>query len=183
MNAPPRPGRRPRPEGMPRLGRRPRLGVLAPMLVTFALVLAAGPADSAPASTPAARAASTARVLGKVSVASCDPKASSLRPSGPPQVTPGSFMAKIRARGYLIAGVDQDTCHFGYLDPFTGQGRRHWRTVGYQAPEVPTVGPRRPPTCTRSAARSPCSPSSSAWPRSWPGGSLRPAPRSRRTLI
>lgn len=56
-------------------------------------------------------------------------------------VTPGSFMAKIRARGYLIAGVDQDTCHFGYLDPFTGQGRRHWRTVGYQAPEVPTVGP------------------------------------------
>jgi polar amino acid transport system substrate-binding protein len=30
-------------------------------------------------------------------------------------------MAKIRARGYLIAGVDQSTYHFGYLDPFNGQ--------------------------------------------------------------
>jgi polar amino acid transport system substrate-binding protein len=53
--------------------------------------------------------------------ASCNPKASSLAPSGPPQVTPGSFMAKIRARGYLIAGVDQSTYHFGFLNPLTGQ--------------------------------------------------------------
>ena len=121
MNALPRPARRPRLEGTPRLGRRPWLGVLAPMLATFALVLATGPADSAPAMTPAARAASTASVLGKVSAASCDPKASSLRPSGPPQVTPGSFMAKIRARGYLIAGVDQNTYHFGFLNPLDGQ--------------------------------------------------------------
>jgi polar amino acid transport system substrate-binding protein len=30
-------------------------------------------------------------------------------------------MAKIRARGYLIAGVDQNTYHFGYLNPFDGQ--------------------------------------------------------------
>ena len=30
-------------------------------------------------------------------------------------------MAKIRARGYLIAGVDQSTYHFGYLDPLNGQ--------------------------------------------------------------
>jgi polar amino acid transport system substrate-binding protein len=30
-------------------------------------------------------------------------------------------MAKIRARGYLIAGVDQSTYHFGYLNPFNGQ--------------------------------------------------------------
>jgi polar amino acid transport system substrate-binding protein len=30
-------------------------------------------------------------------------------------------MAKIRARGYLIAGVDQNTYHFGYQDPFNGQ--------------------------------------------------------------
>ena len=37
-----------------------------------------------------------------------------------------------------------------------------WGTVGYQAPEIALAGPRRPPTCTRSAARSPCSPSSSA---------------------
>ena len=30
-------------------------------------------------------------------------------------------MAKIRARGYLIAGVDQSTYHFGFLNPLTGQ--------------------------------------------------------------
>jgi polar amino acid transport system substrate-binding protein len=30
-------------------------------------------------------------------------------------------MAKIRARGYLIAGVDQNTYHFGYLNPFDGR--------------------------------------------------------------
>ena len=50
---------------------------------------------------------------------SCDPTAS-LRPAGPPRVTRGSFMAKIRARGYLIAGVDQSTFHFGYLNPLNG---------------------------------------------------------------
>ena len=36
-------------------------------------------------------------------------------------MTSGSFMAKIRARGYLIAGVDQSTYHFGFLNPLTGQ--------------------------------------------------------------
>lgn len=51
---------------------------------------------------------------------SCDPTAS-LRPSGPPRVTPGSFMAEIRARGYLIAGVDPGTYHFGFFDPGNGQ--------------------------------------------------------------
>jgi polar amino acid transport system substrate-binding protein len=52
----------------------------------------------------------------------CNPAASSLAPlGGPPQVTSGSFMAKIRARGYLIAGVDQNTYHFGYLNPIDGQ--------------------------------------------------------------
>jgi polar amino acid transport system substrate-binding protein len=51
----------------------------------------------------------------------CNPKASSLRPSGPPSVPAGSFMARIRARGYLIAGVDQSTYHFGFLNPLNGQ--------------------------------------------------------------
>ena len=36
---------------------------------------------------------------------------------------PGSFMAKIRARGYLVAGVDQNTYHFGYLNPSMGRSR------------------------------------------------------------
>jgi polar amino acid transport system substrate-binding protein len=30
-------------------------------------------------------------------------------------------MAKIRARGYLIAGVDQSTYHFGFLNPLDGK--------------------------------------------------------------
>jgi polar amino acid transport system substrate-binding protein len=54
--------------------------------------------------------------------AACNPAASSLRPApGPPQVTPGSFMAKILARGYLIAGVSQSTYNFGYFNPLDGQ--------------------------------------------------------------
>jgi polar amino acid transport system substrate-binding protein len=50
----------------------------------------------------------------------CDPT-KSLRPTGPPVVSAGSYMAKIRARGYLIAGVDQSTYHFGYLNPLDGK--------------------------------------------------------------
>ena len=44
----------------------------------------------------------------------------SLRPLGPPQVIPGSFMATIRHRGYLIAGVTQNTYPFGFLNPLHG---------------------------------------------------------------
>ena len=54
--------------------------------------------------------------------AACNPAAASLRPApGPPQVTPGSFMAKILARGYLIAGVSASTYNFGYVNPIDGQ--------------------------------------------------------------
>jgi polar amino acid transport system substrate-binding protein len=34
---------------------------------------------------------------------------------------PGSFMARIRRRGWLIAGVDQNTLLFGYLRPSTAR--------------------------------------------------------------
>ena len=74
---------------------------------------------SAPQAGRVPRTAAAPRAGG--AAASCNPKASSLAPSGPPQVTPGSFMAKIRARGYLIAGVDQSTYHFGFLNPLNGQ--------------------------------------------------------------
>ncbi|HEY6790387.1 MAG TPA: transporter substrate-binding domain-containing protein, partial [Trebonia sp.] len=53
--------------------------------------------------------------------ASCDPYASLAPQAGGPAVTAGSWAAKIRTRGYLIAGVDQTTYHFGYLDPLNGQ--------------------------------------------------------------
>jgi polar amino acid transport system substrate-binding protein len=101
--------------------RRPWLRVPLLMLTVSALVLGAAAADAAPVQPPSIHAASTAIAAGRVSAAACNPKASSLRPSGPPQVTSGSFMAKIRARGFLIAGVDQSTYHFGFLNPLDGK--------------------------------------------------------------
>jgi polar amino acid transport system substrate-binding protein len=97
------------------------LRVLPLLLATAALVLGVAAADAAPAGPPAIAAASRATAVGKTSAASCNPEASSLRPSGPPQVTSGSFMETIRARGYLIAGVDQNTYPFGFFDPRDGR--------------------------------------------------------------
>src|SRR5215467_976648 len=84
-----------------------------------------GPAGlQALARAPSARQPAQARLAAHfrsgTQSAPCDPTAS-LRPVGPPAVTPGSYMATIRARGYLIAGVDQSTYHFGYLNPLNGQ--------------------------------------------------------------
>jgi polar amino acid transport system substrate-binding protein len=97
------------------------LRVLSLVLATATLMLGVAAADAAPARPPAIGVASTANAVGKTRAASCDPEASSLRPSGPPQVTPGSFMARIRERGYLIAGVDQNTYPFGFFNPRDGQ--------------------------------------------------------------
>lgn len=105
----------------PPLAGRSWLHVLPLVLATAALVLGVAAADASPARPPAIGAASTATAVGKTGAASCNPEASSLRPSGPPQVTSGSFMAKIRARGFLIAGVDQNTYPFGFLNPLNGQ--------------------------------------------------------------
>ncbi len=128
MNARPRPGRvlRPSPRRLSRLvpGRWPR--ALLAVLATAALVLGAAAAAAAPGRPSASRVARTAGATGSANATAtaaspCNTHASSLRPSGPPQVTAGSFMAKIRARGYLIAGVDQSTYHFGFLNPLSGQ--------------------------------------------------------------
>jgi polar amino acid transport system substrate-binding protein len=91
---------------------------LAVVLTASGLALGAAAAAAAPGQPSAVRAP---RVVSAPAASTCDPKAASLRPSGPPQVTAGSFMAKIRARGHLIAGVDQSTYHFGFLNPLTGQ--------------------------------------------------------------
>jgi polar amino acid transport system substrate-binding protein len=89
-------------------------GALAAWTMPGSAAVFARPARNQPTSLVAqARPAATP-------AATCNPTAS-LRPSGPPKVTPGSFMAKIRARGYLIAGVDQSTYHFGYLNPRDGK--------------------------------------------------------------
>jgi polar amino acid transport system substrate-binding protein len=81
------------------------------------------PAPAHAAARPAAqaRAVSKSQAGAKAAAATCNPEAASLAPEGPPDVTSGSFMATIRKRGYLIAGVDQSTYHFGYLNPVDGQ--------------------------------------------------------------
>jgi len=94
---------------------------LAVVLTASGLALGAAAAAAAPGQPSAAAGGRAARAVAAPAASTCDPKASSLRPSGPPQVTPGSFMEKIRARGYLIAGVDQNTYDFGFRNPFDGQ--------------------------------------------------------------
>jgi polar amino acid transport system substrate-binding protein len=98
---------------------RPWARTLLVVLAAFGLALGAVTAAAAPGRPPAA--GQSAAVRAARATAGCNPKASSLAPSGPPQVTSGSFMAKIRARGYLLAGVDQSTYHFGFLNPLNGQ--------------------------------------------------------------
>ena len=115
---------------------RPRAVALAVAAVAAAATVsatvagcAAAPAPRSVATAPSAAARSAAedravhqsRTGNQAATAACDPAAASLAPLGPPQVTDGSFMAKIRQRGYLIAGVDQSTYHFGYLNPLDGQ--------------------------------------------------------------
>ena len=127
--------------GRPRGLRAAAVAPAAALAVAAALALAgcaAGPASPAgstgtyvtgtaasgtvTAGTVAARAAGADAASPIGSAAACNPYAVSLRPpAGPPQVTAGSTAAAIKARGYLIAGVDQSTYHFGYLNPISGQ--------------------------------------------------------------
>jgi len=105
---------------------RPRPGVpwrraVLVVMAASGLALGTAAATAAPGKPPAHRTAAAARAVSAPAASTCDPTASSLRPSGPPQVTSGSFMAKIRARGYLIAGVDQSTYRFGFLNPLSNQ--------------------------------------------------------------
>jgi polar amino acid transport system substrate-binding protein len=93
-----------------------------------AAVLVAGPASSAPAGRAGPVAAGAAGRAGGTPVklplpfdTSCHPTVSLRPPAGGPQVTAGSDMARIRARGYLIAGVSESEYHQGYLNPLTGQ--------------------------------------------------------------
>jgi polar amino acid transport system substrate-binding protein len=105
---------------------RARPAALALAVVTMAAIAAGcaaapGPGPAAPGPRAAAATAPAAVRPAAETAATCDPVASSLAPLGPPEVTPGSYMATIKARGYLIAGVDQSTYHFGYLNPLDGQ--------------------------------------------------------------
>ena len=92
-----------------------------PLALLAAAAIATWAVPGSAAVTAAAAQHLTASAAVHQATPACDPTASSLRPTGPPQVTPGSFMAKIRARGYLIAGVSQSTYHFGFLNPLNGK--------------------------------------------------------------
>jgi polar amino acid transport system substrate-binding protein len=118
---------------------RLRAAVLALAALTAAAVAAgcAAPASPSPSPPPAPAARDAAAPAGAAAApaspaasaaapastgATCNPYASSLAPPpGPPRVTPGSFMAAIKKRGYLIAGVDQNSYNFEYLNPLDGQ--------------------------------------------------------------
>jgi polar amino acid transport system substrate-binding protein len=105
------------------MNRRLLLRLAAAVLAVAGTALGVTAADAASSLSPLPRTPHVAlrpAALGPAAPA-CDPKASSIRPSGPPQVTSGSYMATIKARGYLIAGVDQNTYHFGFLSPLNGK--------------------------------------------------------------
>jgi polar amino acid transport system substrate-binding protein len=97
------------------------------LLATWALLAGCGTPvlrnAAAPTPTRATTTGPTPTRAGLLAATAdtCNPKASSLAPQGPPQVTAGSFMATVKARGYLIAGVDQSTYHFGFLNPLDKQ--------------------------------------------------------------
>lgn len=105
-----------------RAGRFTLAMISASMLAAACSAIAhpTAPATAHPATTHHRAAAATPSASTPAATSSCDPTAS-LRPSGPPRVTAGSFMARIRARGYLVAGVDPTRYHFSYVNPLNGQ--------------------------------------------------------------
>ena len=103
---------------------KPRRWLTLPPLLIAAVAMACWAVPgSAAVQSPAVQSRAVHRLAPAAvrATPSCNPVASSLRPTGPPQVTPGSFMAKIRARGYLIAGVSQSTYPFGFVEPLNGK--------------------------------------------------------------
>lgn len=82
-----------------------------PLRITLAALNAQAPAPSPSPPTPPTRP--------------CGDLTASLRPPAvmpaPGAMPPGSFMAKIKRRGYLLAGVNTGFLGFGYLNPFTGR--------------------------------------------------------------
>jgi len=95
---------------------------LALAAAAVAVLVCGRPAPAPAAAVRTASAVWAGRTVSRdAATATCNPYAASIRPSGPAVVTPGSFMATIKARGYLIAGVDQSTYHFGFLNPLDNQ--------------------------------------------------------------
>jgi polar amino acid transport system substrate-binding protein len=114
------------------------LRLAASAAALLALVLIPGSAQAvagAPARLAAARDRAASRAVNRAvnaaaparaAAPACNPDdplhpTGSLRPAGPPSVMPGSLMATICGRGYLIAGVDLTLFHLSYQNPLDGQ--------------------------------------------------------------
>jgi polar amino acid transport system substrate-binding protein len=95
--------------------------LLAGCTATAAGATAAGGTAAGGGTAEHANSTLTQESASGATTASCNPYESLAPQPGGPSVTSGSWAATIKARGYLIAGVDQTTYHFGYLNPLTGQ--------------------------------------------------------------
>ncbi len=60
-------------------------------------------------------------VIAGLLLAACGGTQPAASPPAKPSFSPDSYMAKIQARGKLVAGVRQDVRSFGYLNPTTNQ--------------------------------------------------------------
>ncbi|MFF2626502.1 glutamate ABC transporter substrate-binding protein [Kitasatospora griseola] len=94
--------------------RTARSRFLVAAAVLAAGVLGTGSADGA--GGPAPRAALEAPAAPAAPADTCDPT-----DSLPPRQTVGAKIAKIRERGTLIVGVDQNSYHWGFRNPQTGR--------------------------------------------------------------
>ncbi|MEV8099566.1 glutamate ABC transporter substrate-binding protein [Kitasatospora sp. NPDC085879] len=91
-----------------------RAGVLATVVAVAAGLLAGGP-DGRAAQDPPVQAAPAAAALAPA--ADCD-----VTKSAPPAEDPnGSAIRRIRQRGSLVVGVDQNSFNWGYRNPRTGR--------------------------------------------------------------
>lgn len=108
-----------------RMRMRSRPAALAAAACALAAVAAAvlpagdGPAQGRPErSSSAAHAAPAPGPEAAAAAAQCSDPEASLRPSGG---TDGPAVQRIKARGRLIAGVDQNSYHWGYRNPADGE--------------------------------------------------------------
>jgi polar amino acid transport system substrate-binding protein len=109
--------------------RRAPIALLSALTVLLAGCGAIGPTEAqlarAPVVLPAGASQAGATTAAPTATGGGCNATASLPPTGPlprpGQMPAGSFMQKIVERGYLIAGVDQNTYLWGYRDPATGQ--------------------------------------------------------------
>ena len=100
--------------------------VSAALLVAGGLLVAAGCTSNTTAVAPISTTTTTVAAASPATTPpDCGNPVASFAPDGPVpavgDVSPDTFMAKIRARGRLVAGVSADTLLFGYRNPLTGK--------------------------------------------------------------